>query len=284
MLEMLLNPLRSERRPWELFFIGIFYASLSVLLVNWIFSPDPVLSRYSGIFIVMFAVIFSMPFVYHTLKIEERKSSTERNTFRLLKEHARAIESFMWLFIGLTIAFSFWYIAVDNPDNYRAQIETYCQINNVENFDYCISEYGFSAQGTGFATSNQIFTSILINNLYVLIFTIIFSFLLGAGGIFILAWNSTVISAATLVFAKSDLYNLPIALARYLIHGLPEIGAYFIGTLAGGIVGISIIRKEFKTEKFWDVLHDSLLLIMVAIILLVFASLVEVYITPKLFF
>ena len=73
MLEMLISPKRAERQPFELFFVGVFYASLSILLVNWIFAQDSVLSKYSGILIVTFTVMFSMPFVYYTIKLEESK-------------------------------------------------------------------------------------------------------------------------------------------------------------------------------------------------------------------
>jgi hypothetical protein len=76
MLEMLLNPRKAERHPWELFFVGVFYASLSILLVNWIFSQDAVLSKYSGILVVTFTVMFSMPFVYYTIKLENQVISS----------------------------------------------------------------------------------------------------------------------------------------------------------------------------------------------------------------
>ena len=91
------------------------------------------------------------------------------------------------------------------------------------------------------------------------------------------------IAAAMVIFAKSSIAQLPLSLARYMIHGLPEIAAYFIGTLAGGIIGISIIRKEFRTEKFWNIMHDSLLLIISAIVILLIGALIEVFITPNLF-
>ena len=88
MLEMLINPKKAERRPWELFFVGAFYASLSILLVNWIFAQDAVLSRYSGILVVTFTVMFSMPFVYYTIRLEEKKSVqlAGRGMLSLLKE------------------------------------------------------------------------------------------------------------------------------------------------------------------------------------------------------
>ncbi len=36
--EALINPMKAERRPWELFFIGIFYSSLAIVLSLWIFN------------------------------------------------------------------------------------------------------------------------------------------------------------------------------------------------------------------------------------------------------
>lgn len=284
MLEMILNPRRSERRPWEMFFVGLFYASLSVIITTWIFSNDVVLMKYSGIFIVTFAVMFSTPYVYYTMRIEEEKDREIENSYKLLKEHSKAIHCFMWLFLGFIVAFSVLYIALGSTDNYKAQIETYCAINQPNNYNSCTEQHGVKpANITGNVTRGQMFGGIFTNNLYVLIFSIIFSLIFGAGGIFILAWNASVIAAAMVIFAKNDILTLPLSLVRYMIHRIPEIAAYFIGTLAGGIIGISIIRREYKTEKFWNILHDSLLLIISAIVILLLAALVEVYITPRLF-
>ena len=57
MLEMLINPKRAEKNPWEMFFIGAFYATLSLILVRWVFLGDPVLSKYTGLLVVTFSVI-----------------------------------------------------------------------------------------------------------------------------------------------------------------------------------------------------------------------------------
>ena len=39
-LEMLISPRKAERTPWELFFLGLVYASVAVLLSMWIFQDD----------------------------------------------------------------------------------------------------------------------------------------------------------------------------------------------------------------------------------------------------
>ena len=65
MFELLINPAKAERQPWDMFFIGAFYATVSLLLVKWIFSGDPVLSKYTGILVVTFCVMFSILTVFH---------------------------------------------------------------------------------------------------------------------------------------------------------------------------------------------------------------------------
>lgn len=285
MLEMLVNPRKAERRPWEMFFVGAFYATLSVLLVNWVFASDAVLSKYLGVLVVTFTVMFSMPFVYYTLRYEEKKIIPSRGTIALLKEHEHALMTFLWLFVGYVVAFSFWYIFLSTNQSFTAQIETYCVINKPSNVDQCVKEYGVKAvtHGTGFTTNKDRLLLIFTNNIYVLIFTLVFSLIFGAGVIFVLAWNASVIAAAVGIFSKSSLFELPMGLARYAIHGIPEIASYFIVAMAGGIVSVAVIRHEYGTEKFWEVLQDSLNLVIVSVVVLFIAAILEVYVTPLLF-
>ena len=290
MLEMLLNPKKAERKPWEMFFIGLFYAALSVAFVNWVFARDAVLSKYSGILVVTFTVLFSMPFVYYTLRFEESKIIRSRGTISLLKEHQKAIYVFMWLFLGYVVALSIAYVVLPGTESFQAQIETYCAINKPYGFEECVSQYKIrdssisGAVTTPSSISNsERFFLIFSNNVYVMVFTLLFSLLFGAGVIFILVWNASVIAAAVGIFAKSQIYALPMGFARYMIHGIPEIASYFIVALAGGIISVAVIRHEAGTEKFWEVLHDSIVLIILAVIVLFLAALIEVFITPVIF-
>ncbi len=286
MLEMLINPRKAERHPWEIFFVGIFYASLSLLLVHWIFARDAVLSQYSGILLVTFTVMFSMPFVYYTIKYEERKINPNGGTIALLKEHKKALSVFMWLFFGFVVAFSFWYIVLSSSENFKAQVETYCLINKPSNFQNCVNQYGVtkpSVNTTGSIASKDRLFLIFTNNISVLIFTLVFSLIFGAGVIFILAWNASVIAAAVGIFSDSNLSALPLGILRYALHGIPEIASYFIVAIAGGIISVAVIKHEIGTEKFWEVLQDSLNLIIIAVVVLFIAALLEVFATPVLF-
>jgi uncharacterized membrane protein SpoIIM required for sporulation len=283
MLEMILSPKKAERNSWGMFFVGLFYSALSVLLVRFFFAKDVVMAKYMGVLIVTFSVMFCIPFVYFLFRVEEKRNLTTEGIFRVFKEHQRGLNALMFLFLGLLIGYSIMYIAWPKQ-NFAAQIETYCSINRPSNFDACVQQYGVeTSKITGSFSSADRFLAIFSNNIYVLIFTIVFSLIFGAGGIFILAWNASVIAAAIGIYTKSQLNQLPIGLARYMIHGIPEIAAYFFGLVAGGILSIAIIKKDYKNDRFWDIIQDVLNLVIVAVIILVIAAAIEVYITPNLF-
>lgn len=283
---MLVKPSSAENHPWKMFFIGLVYASLSFLLVFWFFRSDPVLYKFSGILIVTLCVMFTLPFMYRLIRKEEKFDEDIEGLLHVWKVHRDAIFALMFLFLGFVVAFSFWHIVIPDGNLFNAQLETYCTINSPGNVEECVSRYlitGDVTSVTGSMTNGQRFLSILENNVYVMIFTLVFSLLFGAGAIFILAWNATVIAAAIGIFGQYELASIPFGLGRYMIHGTPEIAAYFITALAGGILGVGILRNGFQGKKFARVLENVIILLFVAILILILAAFVEVYVTPIIF-
>jgi len=285
MLESMINPKRAEKGPWKMFFIGLLYGSLSLLLVHYLFRGDSVLSQYSGLMVVLFCVMFSLPFMYFIIRQEEREDEEIGGFWGVWHTHSDAIYSFMWLFLGFIISFSVWNVILQDSNLLNAQIETYCSINSPESVENCVSEYSFTSNiiSTGASTNAARFLSIVGNNFGVLILTLIFSLIFGAGAIFVLAWNASVISAAIGIFTQYNLSELPLGLLRYMIHGFPEIAAYFITALAGGIFGVGVIRNGFGNRKFLKVLMNVGILLVIAMGILLIAALIEVYFTPLLF-
>ncbi len=284
MLETIINPKKVEKRPWKMFFIGLIYASLSLLLVHWFFSDDPNLSNASGMLVVLFCIMFSFPFMYFIIKREEKEDEEVEGIFSIWQAHKDAIYAFMWLFFGFVVAFSFWNIVLQDANLLNFQIQTYCQINSPGDVSGCVEQYSSGKINvTGASISGIRFLSIVENNVYVMIFTLIFSLIFGAGALFILVWNASVIAAAIGIFTKYNLSEIPLGIARYAIHGLPEIAAYFITALAGGIFGVGLIRHGIHDKKFLKVLENVIILIFLALLILIVAALIEVYITPLIF-
>jgi uncharacterized membrane protein SpoIIM required for sporulation len=284
MLETLINPKSGEKGPWKMFFIGLIYASLSLLLVHWFFAGDSNLSKASGILVVVFCIMFSFPFMYFVMRKEERDDEAAEGLFSVWQAHKDAIYAFMWLFLGFVVAFSFWNIVLQDSNLLNFQVQTYCQINSPGNVDACVLKYSSgNANITGDSINGLRFLSIIENNVYVMIFTLIFSLIFGAGALFILVWNASVIAAAIGIFTKYTISDIPLGIARYIIHGFPEIAAYFITALAGGIFGIGLMRHGLKDKKFLKIIENVIVLIFIALVILIVAALLEVYVTPIIF-
>ena len=180
---------------------------------------------------------------------------------------------------------SFWYLVLPgyNDVNFNAQVEVFCAINsNSGGYSSCVENNGLSVV-TGQVSRGEVTMAIFANNLYVMIFTLLFSLAFGAGAIFILVWNASVIAAAVGIFANSSLSRLPLGILRYIIHGFPEIAAYFVAALAGGILSVAIIRKDLEGHRKIGILRDCLLMVILALVILFIAALLEVYVTPVLF-
>lgn len=275
-IESLVSPFKAERSPWEMFFVGAFYSSLAILLSVWVFKP------HTSLVMVFLTVLACVPLMYGTIKLEEEKDLKIEDEKVLLKEHGRALSFFVFLFLGITISFTLWYIFLPADLThaiFSVQTKTIADINTQ-----------ITGQGINQYT---LFSKIFLNNVKVLVFCLIFAFIYGMGSIFILTWNASVIGTAIGNFVRTNLSNVPtisnyfqitsLGILRYMIHGVPEILAYFIGGLAAGIVSIAVIKHDFRTEKFKHILLDSTDLLLLSLVVLLIAALIEVFITPLLF-
>lgn len=280
-LERLVTPEGAEKKPLYMLPLGILYASVAVFLSLWIFRDQ------ASLIVVFLTVLACVPLVYRMINFEEKKDSQIKSEVSLLKEHKKALYSFVYLFLGFVIAFAIWFIVL--PSNlvqnlFSSQLSTINLINN---------------QVTANATSLNTASSIIINNLKVLFFCTFFAFFYGAGAIFILTWNASVIAAAMGAFVRANIekyavqtgflkmaayfHVFSISLLRYMTHGIFEIVAYFIGGLAGGLISVAVIRHTPGDKIFNRVMLDALDLLLLAVAAVLIGGFIEVYITPLMF-
>ncbi len=281
-LESIINPKRAVKRPWEMFFVGFLYSTVAVFLSVWIFKA------YASLIMVLLTVIASVPFMYKTMKIQEKVDVNLKKESAILRRHGEVIKYLLFLFGGFVVAYSIWFIALPSAvvqNLFSSQLETISAIN---------SKIVGEAIG-----SSSIFLQIFLNNFKVLLFAIFFAFFYGAGAIFILTWNASVISAAVGSFVKerlaiyaasvgsANMFNyfhlFSLGLLRYSIHGILEIAAYFVGGLAGSIISVAIINRDLEGVHYKKIMLDVVHLTLIAIGILVLAALLEVYVTPLFF-
>jgi uncharacterized membrane protein SpoIIM required for sporulation len=132
--------------------------------------------------------------------------------------------------------------------------------------------------------------NVFFNNLKIMIFILLTSFVLGAGAIFTIAWNASIIGVfvgefvnriilfiGVLPFIKVPAYfvALPLSLFSIALHGSLEFLAYFFAAISGGMIGIAMIRHKFKDKQFYIILFESLILFLVALLLIYFGAFIE---------
>ena len=268
--------------------LGFFYTSLAMLLSYFIFEA------YSSIFMIFLATIAATPLIYRLMKMEEEKDLTDMDERILLKEHSKALKPFMYLFIGATLCFAFWYVILPSSTVttlFQSQSSTINSINSR------VVDGGVTGNALDVGSA---FSKIFFNNVKALLFCILFSFLYGAGAIFILLWNASIVGAAIGSFIKTGIDSLilhtcgvnagttfclvSVGLLKYTVHGIPEILAYFVAALAGGIISIAVINHDFSSRKFEHILLDSADLLMISLAILFVAALLEVFVTPSINF
>ncbi len=285
LLDGLFSPKEVQKRPWIMLFIGFVYAGLAMPIAYFVDRT------HSSMIMVILTVMASMPFIYNTLKYEEKKDENCCDERKLLKEHSKAIMSFLFLFIGITLAFSFGkiFLPPDVTDQlFSSQDTTIRAMNDGIIVGEC--------QKSSLTTNFYHFLGYISHNMVVLILSILFAFIYGLGAIYIIVWNASILGLAIGNFVSTNLGKLSSVAGaegiqgyfqvyscayfiRYLPHGIIEIAAYLVAGLAGGIISIAIIRHTFGTKKFTTVLIDSVDLIAISILLLAIAAFVEAFIT-----
>ena len=275
-LEALTGVKGAENHPKKMIILGILYVVVAVFLSSWIFKNQ------ASMIMVSLTVFACIPLIYNTVKYEEGIDiKSKKNVFQT---HKKALSYFVYLFIGFIIAFSALYIVLP-----KAHVESLfsVQISTIN---------AINSKITGGSLLYTYLLQIVLNNIKVLLFAVLFSFFYGAGAIFILTWNASVIAAAMGNLVKKEVAQVAVAIGspsiaayfgaatlsffRYMTHGLFEIAAYFLAGLAGGIISIAIVKHNLQNER---VFIDALDLILISLLLLFVGGIIEVYITPALF-
>ncbi|MFQ5405704.1 MAG: stage II sporulation protein M [Candidatus Micrarchaeia archaeon] len=272
-LEALVDAESAAKNPVKITVLSFFFVTLGIWVAQFFES------NIAGIMATVAVLLPSIPLINSFFSYEEKQTERE---IQLLHSHtlARHLDVLIVLvayFIGLIIGFTFWHLAL--PQELSAHI-----------FQNQISELQ-AIQGaltTGFATKFtlvQAFELVFMNNLQVLAIILIASVVYGAGSIFILIWNASIIGvfigslAQEYVFQMAPEYSVAVGLSRGVFglipHGSFELLAYLTAALAGGILSRAIIRKAYKKPEFAVILYDVAKLVSWAILFLAIGALIE---------
>jgi len=283
MLELLVFPKKGERHPMELFFVGLLYSSLAYLIVKLVFSQDVVLSRSSGLLIVMFTSLLSIIFFFYALRLDEKTNILDKSEKSAIIDDWKVLKMLLFLFLGFIVGFLVWQVVFPQQMAFNSQMQTYCVMNKPLQYQDCLDSNVIKNVLSGVSGAiPSSFLAVFSNNVIVSIMILIFSLLFGAGVIFIIAWNASIIASVIAFSAKYTASGIPIWLGRFMIHGIPEIAAYFIISMAGGITSIAVssyMRGHLSNDGIFRVIKRAVYLVAISIVILIIAALLEVYVS-----
>jgi uncharacterized membrane protein SpoIIM required for sporulation len=251
--------------PWAFAMgsIAIFISiqvSYRVIISNISFDP-------TGLFAVLFVILPSSYFITHLLKKEEMLEEEyirEHHERYFWVRHEKDIMIMLFFFLGLTFAFGFWSFIM--PESlFQIQI---AKINQIK---------GIAGSVTGAAADQSgLFSRILINNLQVMGFSFFFSFIFGAGMVFIIAWNASILGVYVGAKLSETIWHVPMVTLGFLPHGIPEIAGFITAGLAGGLLSAAFIRNR-DAHMLKIIVFDSAKIMGIAISLIFLAAAIEVY-------
>ena len=277
----------AHKHPVSLFFIAFIVTSACMIVAFQTF-PDN-----TSVLTLAFVAVAFMP-IMHALFIQEEQKEVDEDDmpFAFIATHFEVIHIYGWIFVGLIATYAFWYAVLPATSEgcsgiscvlpskdtlFREQNKVYTGITgkaagqltaNAVGSTECFDEKTKSFEGC--------FQLIFNNNMWVMVLAIIFSFVWGAGALFLLGWNASVIG----LFIGSEILSksLEAGVIRaigYLPHGLPEIMAYFVASIAGGMISATISKRKFAHHELRIVAIDSVLLLLLATITLVIGAFIE---------
>lgn len=270
-----------KRPRLRFFLVGLLYFSVAFVISLGLFDSN------RGLYAVFLTILGGVHFVYNSMKREESYDVHNWKEKKLLAYHYETIMNLLMFFLGITLAVTVWVVAL--PGNVVAE-SFVAQTNAISEINPGLADGVLSLSGN--ATSAGDLFEILAGNFVVLFVCVLFSFIYGLGAIYVITWNASVIGLAIGTMIKKELMVLSsngltealqvmgAALARFSLHAIPEILAFIVAGMAGGIISVSIARNHLLTEKGTRIIYDASSLLMISVGLLIIAGIIEVYVTP----
>ena len=266
-----------------------------MLLITFVISFGSIIAAYnispahSSVLSVAFITIGLVPVVHNILTKEEYEESVERKSaVTFFARHFNLILIYVFIFVGVILSFTVAYVAFPpevNQTLFEEQINSFCWLQQ----DACRENLPLSitGQATGSGMSYCVVEDmkdpflcsffVFENNVKVLIFIIILSVLYGAGAIYILAWNASIIGLffgemiLTLEYGKA----FGFAMVMLIGHGPAELLAYVFGALAGAVLSAMVSRGQFLSHEFSTIVKDVLFLTLLALFSVAYGALAE---------
>lgn len=287
-LESLFEGESVVKHPLSALFLGFVFSSVSIWIAFFSFPAS------ASILAIAFITIAAVPMIHYVFVTEEeeavkargRKQSFIARNFDLIKIYA-------WFSIGVIASYAIWFLLLPGE-----------QTQICFEGDKCISiptrGTVFKDQGVALARISTLstesqesvaratqkgggicgksfwcwFNVIFSNNSSLMLLAVLLSFLFGAGALFLITWNASIVG---ILIGQNALAENHFTFLGLLPHGMPEFAGYFMGAISGGLISVALSKKKYFPREFEIVAKDSFILLIIALFSLLVGAVVEAF-------
>jgi uncharacterized membrane protein SpoIIM required for sporulation len=280
-LELLINISKLRHRPIYIFIEAIFLTIISIIISFALFPEN-----YTSIAILGFLTIGALPLFNNLYAYDSYLFNYNKSFFN---RHKRIITLLFYFFLGVLITFIFAYFLF--PSNISKEMlgAQFGEIDNISDIKASIT-----GQTTGHNINSNnfwnVFNLIFKNNILVMITATLLSFFYGAGGLFLIVWNASILSAVLIRYILSAvsfaagqglwtpfiaIYHGFVAFLGFIPHGFFEVLAYFFVSVAGAMLARDLFKGVFTTDFKWFAIRDFFYMFLLAVFSLVIGAIIE---------
>lgn len=277
-LELITNSFKLRQKPYLIFFEAIILTIFAIFF-SYLILPG----KYMSISILTFLIIGAIP-LFNKLYSYDSYITNYSKPFFI--RHKQMFVLLLLFFLGIVFAFIVSYFVLDSSISnnlFTAQFEELEKVSQVRS-----SITGnFSANDFFSDKYKEVFMIIFKNNFLVVFAAIILSFFYGAGGLFLIAWNASLLSVVIINYISSLVYHTGInaalvgskhgfiAFLGFMPHGFFEVLAYFVASMAGAIFARDLFKDIFSTPFKWHAIRDIVYLFLFSLLCILIGALVE---------
>lgn len=268
-----------EHRPVISFFLGFFF-SLAGFFVSFFFFRQAM-----SLAMVFLTTLFLVPLLIKLIKDEEERERRD-GLQHFFHNHADVFEVYLYSFLGIFAGFVILGF-VTQGYNHSIYTDTFSFQSKFLRLEQGLTSeqvQKFVAKEPN-PTPSQ-FLALFTRNSIVLFLCFMLAFFYGASAIFLIVLNASVFANFIVLvgsFIAQTLGQKILSLLFFMVHLLPEISAFLVAAIAGGVVSKALIKESRKSNEFKNVFKDATMLMAIAVVLLLLGALLEIFVTTRLF-
>ena len=265
------------KKPEYSLYLGVAYTIISFITAYLLFFRVP---TFIGIATIMIIIMITVPTINTLITYEEKIEAKAKAHF--FRKHKTIISFFVYFFIGIFIVF--FMLALISPNMVFSKEQLYgAKVTTVQ---------PKGLPPLPISMNKEIF-SIFKNNFYVMGISFILSLFYGAGALFLIIINASIFASALADVIRlkapaglSFLANygfIACNLGIMFFHMIPEVGSYLLAAIAGGVLGKAILKEKFWSKRFYRIVKDSIILLVISFVVVLIGAIIEIVISKRLF-